>query len=837
MAKARLKRIEIVGFRSFGQSAQSFEPPETLAVVWGSNSQGKTSLAEAVEFLFSGQIVRRELMASTKDEFAEALRNAHIGSACPTRVDAEILCADGQVRKLSRTLVEDYKRNSASGCVSKLMIDGVSASEADIRDRLGIVLSHPPLIAPVLTQHTLAYIFSAAPAERSAYFRALLDTQDLEEFRVAVSRLAETIPTPKDQFLDKLTALEPISTIKAQLAKLRTSTSQKEVERHLAEALVAMLGEAGIATVELLDGNAELFRQELERRRSQTFPLELLKRGQPILLAQLGGDIPNVEAFLAEREKVDAEAKRLLALFSAALDIHDHPEGSADCSLCGTPGALTPARIEFIKERVEAASDYSRTHTEYEEALRSLQSRASAAFGSVRQALPEFQRIPAAERESRGFSVPRIRELVANDALVDAWLDKFWDLVSAVIPLASRFRRIANHCEQGLTDPDAWSDLSGLKQALADVEMFQQHLTSLEPTYLAAVQPVFEQLKQAVDQSTATAGWEALLDCALAPAAVFDAIAAATEQAAIIKSLQMAHGEIEKAIGKVADEKFSELSDDVRVWWDRLRPDEPTFFDGVKRRSAVSRRNVDLRVGLAAKEDRSDAKFRDAVAVLSQSQLHCLGLSLFIARAVKEGAGFIVLDDPVLTSDDDYRPNFASSVIEGLLDAGIQTIVATQDYKTWKEMGDRWDYRNIAQLQLVRSDPIEGTEIRNQNDDLATMIARAVPLVSSEDPMQRKEGATRLREAIERFGKMVLVKDRKAKGDNNAAVTDYDGKDFGNYSAQVYALLVQDGGHPGKLKTAHKNATPGPHDDKPPSKGELKHAMGDLRKLKKDYLG
>lgn len=837
MAKARLKSIEVVGFRSFGQSAQSFAPPETLAVIWGSNSQGKTSLAEAIEFLFSGQIVRRELMASTKDEFAEALRNAHIGSACPTRVDADILCVDGQVRKLSRTLVEDYRRNSAAGCVSKLTIDGVVASEADIRNRLGIVLSHSPLIAPVLTQHTLAYIFSAAPAERSAYFRALLDTQDLEDFRVAVSRLAEAIPAPQDPFLDKLNALEPIAAIKVQLAKLRASTSQDQVERHLGEALVAMLGAAGIATVETLDGNAELFRQDLERRRSQTFPLELMKRGQPISLAQPAADIANIEAFLGEREKVGAEAKRHLALFLAALEIHDHPEGSADCSLCGTPGALTPARIEFIKERVEAASDYSRTHTEYEKALRSLQTRASAAFGSVRQALPEFQRISASEREGRRFSVSRIRELVANDALVDAWLDKLWELVSAVIPLAGRYRRIASHCDKALADPDTWADIADLRQALTDVEMFQQHLTSIEPAYLAAVQPMFEQLKQAVDQSTALAGWEALLDCALAPAAVFEAIAATTGHAAVIKSLQTAHGEIEKANGKVADQKFGELSDDVRVWWDRLRPDEPTFFDGVKRRSSVSRRNVDLRVGLAAKEDRSDAKFRDAVAVLSQSQLHCLGLSLFIARAVKEGAGFIILDDPVLTSDDDYRPNFASSVIEGLLDAGIQTIVATQDYKTWKEIGDRWDYRNIAQLQLVRSDPIEGTEIRNHNDDLATMIARAVPLISSEDPMQRKEGAARLREAIERFGKMVLVKDRKAKGDNNATVTDYEGKDFGTYSAQVYALLVQDGGHPGKLKTAHKNATPGPHDDKPPSKGELKHAIGDLRKLKKDYLG
>jgi hypothetical protein len=63
--------------------------------------------------------------------------------------------------------------------------------------------------------------------------------------------------------------------------------------------------------------------------------------------------------------------------------------------------------------------------------------------------------------------------------------------------------------------------------------------------------------------------------------------------------------------------------------------------------------------------------------VFSQSQLHCLGLSLFLARAIEENTGFIFLDDPVLTSDDDFRPNFASTVIEELLAAGMQVIIVT----------------------------------------------------------------------------------------------------------------------------------------------------------------
>ena len=231
-----------------------------------------------------------------------------------------------------------------------------------------------------------------------------------------------------------------------------------------------------------------------------------------------------------------------------------------------------------------------------------------------------------------------------------------------------------------------------------------------------------------------------------------------------------------------------------------------------------------------------DIKLRDAVAVFSQSQLHCLGLSLFLARAIDSGAGFVVLDDPVLTSDDDFRPNFASSVIEALLDADVQVIVITQDHKSWKDIGHRWEHRGAAQFQIVRENPVSGSEIRGQGDALATMLAQARPFINSQDSEQRKEGATRLRRIIERFCKELIVKSRYANGDAMASITDYDGKAYGDFSALALALLTLDPSHRGKLNAAYGYVTPGPHDDTPPSTAQLKVAAGDLNRLKKDYL-
>ena len=182
-----------------------------------------------------------------------------------------------------------------------------------------------------------------------------------------------------------------------------------------------------------------------------------------------------------------------------------------------------------------------------------------------------------------------------------------------------------------------------------------------------------------------------------------------------VKAVQAALKEIDAANGMVADEKFDELSRGIKDWWERLRPGEPSFFEAVKRRGTKTRRTIDLKVGLSAHTDRTDPKMRDAIAVFSQSQLHCLGLSLFLARVVEEGAGFVVLDDPVLSSDDDFRPNFEASVIEALLAAGIQVIVifrTTRAGRIRPPMG----FRGARQLQLVRNDPVIGTEVRSEND-------------------------------------------------------------------------------------------------------------------------
>jgi len=153
----------------------------------------QTSLAEAVEFLLTGQVVRRELMASAQDEFADALRNAHLVPADEVYVTARVQAPDGSLHEVRRILTADYGKRQ--DCASRLEIDGVIAAEADLAG-LGIVLSQPPLQAPVLAQHTLSYIFSVRPQDRATYFKTLLEVTDLDDLRNEIEALASARSSP-----------------------------------------------------------------------------------------------------------------------------------------------------------------------------------------------------------------------------------------------------------------------------------------------------------------------------------------------------------------------------------------------------------------------------------------------------------------------------------------------------------------------------------------------------------------------------------------------------------------------------------------------------------------
>ncbi len=150
---AKIEWIEIAGFRAYAEP-QRLEVGGPLAVIWAPNSQGKTSTAEAIEFLLTGSIARRELMASTRDEFANSLRNVHADEQTSVYVTGCFTGTNDQQHIVTRQLVEDYSKRG--DCTSTLKVDGVASTEADLA-ALGLVLSQPPTSLRVVSTQKEAW--------------------------------------------------------------------------------------------------------------------------------------------------------------------------------------------------------------------------------------------------------------------------------------------------------------------------------------------------------------------------------------------------------------------------------------------------------------------------------------------------------------------------------------------------------------------------------------------------------------------------------------------------------------------------------------------------------
>ena len=384
-------------------------------------------------------------------------------------------------------------------------------------------------------------------------------------------------------------------------------------------------------------------------------------------------------------------------------------------------------------------------------------------------------------------------------------------------------------------DLDPLDDIAALTARCNEVirlaGQFHQALTS----YLPLERTVSDALNTVIDAQSQTKGWQELINIARDPAGLRAGLVEAAALTQVGKELAQALRQIDSGNEKVAEEKFTALSAGVTTWWDLLRPDELSFFSALRPR-AGARRTIDFKAGLSAHEDRSNPSLRDVIAVFSQSQLHCLGLALFLARAVHEKTGFIVLDDPILSSDEGYRTHFNTAVLEKLLDGGMQVILLTQDQKTCKDVTELYLHRQIDTFQINLNSPADGTTVINKADDLAALIDSASVLVRGGHPDLHRQCGEKLRNAAERFCKEILVKDQRAKGNRSITISHYDSKVLSDLGPMVEPLLTSDPSHPGKLRVIASNLNPAKHDDAFPAVDTLKVAIGNLKMFKKTYL-
>jgi recombinational DNA repair ATPase RecF len=322
---ALLQSIRVEGFRGVGPAATlEISPGPGLTLVVGRNGSGKSSFAEALELLLTGDNSRWSTRSAI---WKEGWRNLHHADA---RIDAEFVLEGSKGKaSISRRWASGAKLEEAETLVS------VPGSEASTMDDLGWA-GTVEMYRPFLSYSELGSMLDSGP---SALYDALSAILGLEDLVVAEARLKEADKQRRKQADEAKTSLAPL------LERLG------EIEDERAQAcLEALSGKTwNLDTVERWVIGPEYSLQE-ETEGAALRQLTTLEGPSADEVEIAAGGLEAASAAIGQLGGTEAQrAHQTVELLESALRFHaDH--GDQDCPVCGKGGLNEAWRDETEKE-------------------------------------------------------------------------------------------------------------------------------------------------------------------------------------------------------------------------------------------------------------------------------------------------------------------------------------------------------------------------------------------------------------------------------------------------------------------------------------------------------
>jgi hypothetical protein len=831
--------LEIRGFRAFGTEPRVLQLDAPLVVVHAGNSQGKTSLAEGIEFLMSGRSSRRELLGGAKAEYNDSLRNAHLPATdTDVYVAAVLRGADGVTHQVRRELVCDFGQGTE--CESRLLLDGVEVTDLH---QVGLTLADPPVRAPVLLQHSLRHVLSTEPKQRVGYFKALLSLTDLDHFRERVraarSRVEFEHPGGALKLVDALSGTPATSAaaVITALTKrpLSYDAARTAIETALLEAGTAVLADrADIGATpgfDTLDDLNAAITTALDAQREIAFPLSAFASAS---LSANTLTSPYLSAYGTALAKSDQHTARLTPVLEAVLGVDEYAmlDQPVQCPVCGTDDGLTPERVALLRDhlrRTEALGEAARTATR---ALSDARHRLDQLAVAVARTVP-----PAANwsEDQLVQATDALRDLGVESMLVTDARTHATRVATAATTVNTAIAVARRHAEQANdavasrqavpSELDAYyDDVNAAAQSLIErADEYSRHAATLRTTVEAATR-----------NRITISGLSEMADLlSLRTDLVTDILAEAVRQHTI-KRLNAAEKALRDAAGAVLDTRFAQMSDTITEWWGTIRPEELVGFGGIKRRAGGAL-FVNLIAALRA-DPTSVPVEREALGVYSDSQLNALGLSIFLARTELLGAPVVVLDDPIPGSDADHRLTFVQNTLGQLLKADTQVIMTTFDSKLaeWAQTNHGGSDYIAYNLDLI--DIIAGTEPTQTSDVFGQLMLEAEESLYAPTAKGRRAACNTMRSAAERLAKQIIATGQTDAG-TPTTIADVEAKAtvLGELIPLVTPFVVDGNAEKGLWKTFPKVLNPGSHDDDVPSTTDLKVVFGNLRRIAKNH--
>jgi len=467
---AYLKAVAVEGFRGIGPKATLELPPGPgLTLVVGRNGSGKSSFAEALELLLTGDTYRwRKPRAQV---WREGWRNLHHK---PAAIEAEFdIEGEKGLGLVARRWADDA---DLGGGLTSVQVHGKPRTDLASLGWEGPL----DIYRPFLSYNELGSMLDEGP---SKLYDALSSILGLAELTAAQDVLAEARKTREKAHKE---AGEKRAEILGLLGKLdddraRTLAAALQKKDWGLDEAQALLAQAAAGTGAGADGEIALLRQ-----------LASLQAPNAETVAAVVNDLRVAH----QRQKtaagtLAARSKDLADILDLALRFHDQ-HGDGDCPVCGKPKALDKAWHEHQREEAKKLRNAAREATSAQLAAESANKRAQQLPVPSAEVLARAREIgldaqPAVEAlehlKSGPFSDPEVladhiektapalrATLDALRKAAEAELQRHEDRWKPVAPLLAswleqaRKARNGNEAVKPLKSAEAW-----LKQAASDI--------------------------------------------------------------------------------------------------------------------------------------------------------------------------------------------------------------------------------------------------------------------------------------------------------------------------------------------------------------------------------
>jgi DNA repair exonuclease SbcCD ATPase subunit len=693
----RLIRLKARNFRGIGDAGFEINLDNELVLFYGPNGYGKTSITEAIEWLFYGETKRRkhgEQYWAT--EYQNTYRNAHGG--LPVHVEAEVRFENGETFRLAR------------------MMDGNASSEAgqtfvDDQEALFSSIGLTPNEAsyPVVAQHGLQTFIHTRPKDRRDAIAAALGLDDLIAFRTALegARRSYTNSPPRElvQVRQKVTDLGnelEQTDIAIDVAKKWQKGKADERDIDAIKAVAQRLTGCGAEDLNtLLDALRERRRDvgksvfdptRLSLRELPGRGIEEIEKAQQKVTGQLDTLAQTLDGLITKA--ASAYSTAYLKFWTEGLRLAD---GSTMCPMC-EHDTLQPDRQDELRRRVSE----SQKALELDAGLRQAVQELSEALQTLEQATTEIGPAPPDPEEKT-----LLRSLFdPGSQKVEAFLHAYDQLHDA-----RREMNQAGRAVQEMVDSlparlgSTGADFAAIKEAYRGANSsLKDHLT----TYLSALKSYYgawAEFSPALDKRIATDLEIRRID------AVGKALKASNAARRIRVSDQALNsaGEllqrVEKTLQTSQRERLDSRGAEVRHLYDMLNPGAHVGFEKME----PGTNKLSLHAN-------SFGQRMPAAPNLSQCQLNCLGLAVWLMRATTPTSpfGFIVLDDPVQSMDDEHYEALLSELIPCLLDQYGKQVIIFSHFQNLVERTRSLNPDRESRVYNIEQYRIDGPEIVEQ---------------------------------------------------------------------------------------------------------------------------